>query len=117
MVDVDEPYAGIVVEKLTSRKGELQEMRPAGAGKMRLVFHAPSRALIGYHGEFLTDTRGTGVLNRCSRLEPYKGPIAAALDRGDDLVASRARPWPSPCGTWRTAGPCSSAPARRSIPA
>ncbi len=77
VIDVDEPYAGVVVEKLTSRKGELQEMRQAGAGKVRLVFHAPSRALIGYHGEFLTDTRGTGVLNRLFHgWEPYKGAIA-----------------------------------------
>ena len=52
-------------------------MRPAGAGKQRLVFHRPSRALIGYHGEFLTDTRGTGVLNRVFHgCEPYKGAIA-----------------------------------------
>jgi GTP-binding protein len=77
VIDVDEPYAGVVVEKLTSRKGELQEMRQAGAGKVRLVFHAPSRALIGYHGEFLTDTRGTGVLNRLFHgWQPYKGAIA-----------------------------------------
>jgi GTP-binding protein len=75
-IDVDEGFAGIVVEKLTSRKGELKDMRPAGAGKQRLVFHVPSRALIGYHGEFLTDTRGTGVLNRIFHAwEPYKGPI------------------------------------------
>ena len=77
VIDVDEPYAGVVVEKLTSRKGDLQEMRQAGAGKVRLVFHAPSRALIGYHGEFLTDTRGTGVLNRVFHgWEPYRGAIA-----------------------------------------
>jgi GTP-binding protein len=76
VIDVDDPYAGVVVEKLTSRKGELREMRPAGAGKTRLVLNAPSRALIGYHGEFLTDTRGTGVLNRVFHgWEPYKGPI------------------------------------------
>jgi GTP-binding protein len=77
VIDVDEPFAGVVVEKLTSRKGELQEMRHAGAGKVRLVFRAPSRSLIGYHGEFLTDTRGTGVLNRVFHgWEPYKGAIA-----------------------------------------
>ncbi|MFO1038314.1 MAG: translational GTPase TypA [Geminicoccaceae bacterium] len=76
-VDVDEEYAGVVVEKLTSRRSELKDMRPAGAGKTRLVFHAPSRALIGYIGEFLTDTRGTGVLNRLFHaFEPYRGPIA-----------------------------------------
>ncbi len=77
VIDVDEEFAGAVVEKLTKRRGDLVEMRPAGAGKQRLVFHAPSRALIGYHGEFLTDTRGTGVMNRLFlAFEPYKGPIA-----------------------------------------
>jgi GTP-binding protein len=77
VVDVDEEFSGIVVEKLTSRKAELKDMRPAGAGKQRVVFNAPSRALIGYIGEFLTDTRGTGVLNRLFHAwEPYKGAIA-----------------------------------------
>jgi GTP-binding protein len=77
VIDVDEEYAGAVVEKLGERRGELKDMRPAGSGKQRLVFHAPSRALIGYHGEFLTDTRGTGVINRLFHgYAPYKGPIA-----------------------------------------
>ncbi|SNB63530.1 GTP-binding protein [Arboricoccus pini] len=76
-VDVDEEYSGIVVEKLSQRKAELTDMRPAGAGKQRIVFLAPARALIGYYGEFLTDTRGTGVLNRVFHSwEPYKGAIA-----------------------------------------
>jgi GTP-binding protein len=75
-VDVDDPYAGIVIEKVSQRKGEMQDMRPTGAGKTRIVFHAPSRGLIGYHGEFLTDTRGTGVMNRMFYgYAPYKGPI------------------------------------------
>jgi GTP-binding protein len=65
-----------VLEKLGRRKAELIEMRPAGGGKQRLVFHAPSRALIGYHGEFLTDTRGTGVMNRLFHgYAPYRGEI------------------------------------------
>jgi len=77
VVDVDEEFSGAVVEKLSQRKGELIEMRPAGSGKQRLAFHAPSRGLIGYHGEFLTDTRGTGVMNRVFHdYAPYKGPIA-----------------------------------------
>ena len=64
-IDVDDEYTGAVIEKLTgARKGELAEMKPAGAGKTRIIAHVPSRGLIGYHGEFLTDTRGTGVLNR-----------------------------------------------------
>ncbi|MFO1072152.1 MAG: translational GTPase TypA [Geminicoccaceae bacterium] len=76
VIDVDEDYSGVVVEKLTARRAELKDMRPAGAGKQRIVFHAPSRALIGYYGEFLTDTRGTGVLNRVfAAYEPYKGAI------------------------------------------
>ncbi len=75
-VDVDDPYTGVVIEKISNRKGELQDMRPTGAGKTRLVFLAPSRGLIGYHGEFLTDTRGTGVINRMFHsYAPHKGPI------------------------------------------
>ena len=64
LVDVDEPFSGVVVEKVSRRKGMLQDMRPSGGGKVRLTFHMPSRGLIGYHGEFLTDTRGTGIMNR-----------------------------------------------------
>jgi GTP-binding protein len=75
-VDVDDAFSGIVIDKISQRKGELQDMRPTGAGKTRLVFHAPSRGLIGYHGEFLTDTRGTGVLNRIFHgYAPFKGAI------------------------------------------
>jgi GTP-binding protein len=75
-IDVDEEYSGVVVEKLALRKGELAEMRAAGVGKTRIVAHVPSRGLIGYHGEFLTDTRGTGVLNRVFHdWAPYKGAI------------------------------------------
>ena len=63
-----------MVEKISQRKGEMQDMRPTGGGKTRIVFHAPSRGLIGYHGEFLTDTRGTGVMNRMFHgYAPYKG--------------------------------------------
>ncbi|WP_299559176.1 translational GTPase TypA [uncultured Sulfitobacter sp.] len=76
-IDVDDEYSGAVIEKLTGvRKGELVEMKPAGAGKTRIVAHVPSRGLIGYHGEFLTDTRGTGVLNRVFHSwAPHKGAI------------------------------------------
>ena len=76
-IDVDDEYSGAVIEKITGvRKGELAEMKPAGAGKTRIVAHVPSRGLIGYHGEFLTDTRGTGVLNRVFHSwAPHKGPI------------------------------------------
>ena len=75
-IDVDEDFSGIVIEKLSARKAELKDMGPSGTGKTRVSFLAPSRALIGYQGEFLTDTRGSGVLNRVfSHYEPYKGAI------------------------------------------
>ena len=76
-IDVDDEYSGAVIEKITGvRKGELVEMKPAGAGKTRIVAHVPSRGLIGYHGEFLTDTRGTGVMNRVFHAwAPHKGAI------------------------------------------
>jgi GTP-binding protein len=76
VIDVDDAYTGTVVEQISQRKGELQDMRPSGAGKTRLVFYAPSRGLIGYHGEFLTDTRGTGIMSRLFHgYAPHKGPI------------------------------------------
>jgi GTP-binding protein len=75
-IDLDEAYTGVVVEKLSLRKGELKDMRPSGGGKTRLTFHCPSRGLIGYHGEFLTDTRGTGVMHRLFHAYgPHRGPI------------------------------------------
>jgi GTP-binding protein len=76
VVDVDDEHAGTVVEKMAQRKGEMTDMRPSGGGKTRLTFSAPSRGLIGYHGEFLSDTRGTGIMNRLfEKYGPYKGPI------------------------------------------
>jgi GTP-binding protein len=87
VIDVDDAYTGVVVEQISQRKGELQDMRPSGAGKTRLVFHAPSRGLIGYHGEFLTDTRGTGVMNRIFHAYgPYRGPIQGR--RNGALIAN-----------------------------
>ena len=76
-IDVDDEYTGAVIEKVTGpRKGELVEMKPAGVGKTRIIANVPSRGLIGYQGEFLTDTRGTGVLNRVFHdWSPYKGSI------------------------------------------
>ena len=76
LIDVDEAFAGIVVEAMSVRKAELREMRPSGGGKTRLSFLAPSRGLIGYHGEFLTETRGTGVMSRIFHgYGPWRGPI------------------------------------------
>jgi len=76
-IDVDDEYSGAVIEKLTGvRRGELTEMKPSGVGKTRIIAHVPSRGLIGYQGEFMTDTRGTGVLNRVfHEWAPYKGTI------------------------------------------
>ena len=76
VIDVDAPYSGSVIEKMSQRKAELFEMRPSGGGKERLRFLAPSRGLIGYHGEFLTDTRGTGIMNRVYHsYGPHRGEI------------------------------------------
>ena len=93
-IDVDDEFAGAVVEKLATRRGELAEMRSTGTGKTRIVAHVPSRGLIGYHGEFLTDTRGTGVLNRVfHEWAPYKGPIPGrrrgvliSMDQGEAVA-------------------------------
>jgi len=76
VIDVDDDFTGPVVEKMGQRKGDLLEMRPSGGGKTRLVFHIPSRSLIGYHNEFMTDTRGTGIINRLFHgYAPYKGDL------------------------------------------
>ncbi len=76
VIDVDEEYSGTVVEKMAIRKAELTDMRPSGGGKTRITFSAPSRGLIGYHGEFLSDTRGTGIMNRLyEKYGAYKGRI------------------------------------------
>lgn len=76
-IDVDEEYSGVIVEKLSQRKGELTDMRQTGGGKVRIRLLVPSRGLIGYHGEFMTDTRGTGVLSHVFHsYEPYKGAIS-----------------------------------------
>jgi GTP-binding protein len=77
VIDVDDEFSGTVVEKMSLRKAEMTDMRPSGGGKTRLTFSAPSRGLIGYHGEFLSDTRGTGIMNRLfEKYGPYKGPIS-----------------------------------------
>ncbi len=75
-IDVDEEFAGVVVEKMSLRKAEMIDMRPSGGGKTRITFLGPSRGLIGYQGEFMTDTRGTGLMSRIFHgYAPYKGPI------------------------------------------
>lgn len=87
VVDVDEEYSGVVVESMSRRKADMQEMRPVGGGKVRLTFIAPSRGLIGYHGRFLTETRGTGIMNRVFHgYVADKGPIPGR--RNGVLVSS-----------------------------
>ncbi|WP_339947411.1 translational GTPase TypA [uncultured Albimonas sp.] len=93
-VDVDEEFSGAVVDKLSQRKAEMTEMRPSGGGKNRIVFLAPARGLIGYHGEFLTDTRGTGIMNRVFHSwAEWKGPIPGrrhgvliSMEQGDSVA-------------------------------
>ena len=81
VIDVDDEHSGTVVEKMQRRKAELTDMRPSGSGKTRITFSAPSRGLIGYHGEFLSDTRGTGIMNRLfEKYGPYKGPIEGRIN-------------------------------------
>jgi GTP-binding protein len=76
VIDVDDAFTGVVIDKLAQRKGRLVEMKPSGGGKTRLVVFAPSRGLVGYHSEFMTDTRGSGVMNRLFHAwEPYAGDI------------------------------------------
>jgi GTP-binding protein len=76
IIDVDEEHSGVVVQKMSERKADMLEMRPSGGNRLRLVFHAPTRGLIGYQGELLTDTRGTAIMNRLFHdYLPYKGEI------------------------------------------
>ena len=76
VIDVDDEFSGVVIEKMTKRKATITEMKPSGIGKTRIVFSAPSRGLIGYLSEFRTDTRGTGIMNRVfDSYGPYRGPI------------------------------------------
>ncbi len=76
VIDVDDEFSGVVIEKMTKRKATITEMKPSGIGKTRIVFSAPSRGLIGYLSEFRTDTRGTGIMNRVfDKYDLYRGPI------------------------------------------
>ncbi|MCX5496093.1 translational GTPase TypA [Kaistia dalseonensis] len=89
IIDVDEEHSGVVVQKMAERKAEMIEMRPSGGDRLRLVFHAPTRGLIGYQGELLTDTRGTAIMNRLFHAyAPYKGEIAGR--RNGVLIANES---------------------------
>ena len=81
VIDVDEEHSGVVVQKMSERKADMVEMRPSGGNRLRLVFHAPTRGLIGYQAELMTDTRGTAIMNRLFKsYEPYKGDIVGRVN-------------------------------------
>ncbi|MEO0881238.1 MAG: translational GTPase TypA [Pseudomonadota bacterium] len=94
VIDVDDEHSGVVVQKLAERKAEMLEMKPSGTGRTRLVFHAPTRGLIGYQGELLSDTRGTAIMNRVfHEYAPHKGKIQGrhtgvliAMDKGEAVA-------------------------------
>ena len=94
VIDVDDEFSGAVVQKLSERKAEMIEMKQSGAGRTRMVFHAPTRGLIGYQGELMTDTRGTAIMNRVFlEYAPYKGKIQGrrtgtliAMDKGEAVA-------------------------------
>ncbi|MBX5134970.1 translational GTPase TypA [Rhizobium lentis] len=81
LIDVDEEHSGAVVQKMSERKAEMVELRPSGGNRVRLVFYAPTRGLIGYQSELLTDTRGTAIMNRLFHsYQPYKGEIGGRVN-------------------------------------
>jgi GTP-binding protein len=96
IVDVDEAYTGIVVQKLSERRAELKDMRPSGTGRQRIVFHAPTRGLIGYQSELLSDSRGTAIMNRLFHdYAPHVGEIpgrhtGALISNGDGEAVAYA---------------------------
>jgi GTP-binding protein len=87
-IDVDDEHSGTVMEKLQQRRGEMVDMKPSGGGKTRIAFRVPARGLIGYMGEFMTDTRGTGLMHRVfDGYAPYKGSVPA---RRNGAIISQA---------------------------
>lgn len=94
VIDVDDEHSGAVVQKLSERKAEMLDMRPSGVGRTRMIFHAPTRGLIGYQGELLSDTRGTAIMNRVFHdYQPHKGKIQGrhtgvliAMDQGEAVA-------------------------------
>lgn len=89
-LDVDDEYSGTVIQKLQNRKGEMIEMKPFGTGRTRLVFLVPTRCLMGYQSEFMTDTKGTGVFNRIfykydqfrGSLQKYRNGVLISTENG-----------------------------------
>jgi GTP-binding protein len=94
VIDVDDEHSGVVVQKLSERKADMLDMRPSGVGRTRMIFHAPTRGLIGYQGELLSDTRGTAIMNRVFHdYQPHKGKIQGrhtgvliAMDQGEAVA-------------------------------
>ena len=98
VIDVDDAYVGPVVEAMGERRGEMADMRPSGGGKTRLTFHAPSRGLIGYHGQFLNETRGTGVMSRLYHsYAPHKGNVPG---RRNGVLISNSQGKSVPFALW-----------------
>ena len=109
VIDLDEAYSGAIIEELGRRGGRMQEMGPAGEGRMRLEYLCPARGLIGYRSQFLTDTRGTGILNHnFKNYGPFAGTIRARAERRAHLRRTTARPTPTASSTCRSAGSSSS---------
>ncbi|HMB78328.1 MAG TPA: translational GTPase TypA, partial [Kiloniellaceae bacterium] len=97
-IDVDEEFAGVVVEDMGERRGEMTDMTPSGGGKTRITFLAPSRGLVGYHGLFLTNTRGTGIMHRVFHgYGPYRGPMPG---RRNGVLISNGRGSAVPFALW-----------------
>src|SRR5437762_5704634 len=100
VIDVDEIHSGVVVQKMSERKAELIEMRPSGGHRVRLVFHAPTRGLIGYQGELLTDTRGTAIMNRLfhgytahkGEIEGRRNGVLISNDRSEEHTSELQSP-------------------------
>ena len=112
VIDVDDEFSGTVIDKMAMRKAEMTDMRPSGGGKTRLTFSAPSRGLIGYHGEFLSDTRGTGIMNRLfEKYGALQGPDPGPPERRPHLDGEGRRRSPMRSTRSRSAASCSSRPA------
>jgi GTP-binding protein len=104
IIDVDEEHSGAVVQKLSERRGDLIDMRPSGGGRQRLLFRVPTRGLIGYQGELLTDTRGMAIMNRLFHsYAPYKGEIQGRRN-GVLISTARGKRLRTRCGISRIAG-------------
>jgi GTP-binding protein len=117
IIDVDEEFSGAVVQKLSERKAELKDMRPSGAGRQRLMFHAPTRGLIGYQGELMTDTRGTAIMNRLFHAYAHIWARSRRVIPACFCPTRKVMQWPMRCGSWKIAGQCSSSRATRFMPA